>query len=214
MLAYGAVGDNCESNRLSPRPEKPVACGSEQFCSDVRRIARYDNHRWVCAARPPMKANAMAVPSILQGESRTRLLQGIALGVIATLVVGFSWGGWVTGGTAKSMAATAETNGKMSVLVPLCVTQFMATGGAVAKLKLTQYVHRRRRSKVREEGRRHRDGLQLRQGLCVRYRRCSHENRWKGLTEVILKLAPPCGAPVALIVTFLTCLATCLTSRP
>jgi alpha/beta superfamily hydrolase len=83
----------------------------------------------------------MAVPSILQGESRTRLLQGIAVGVIATLVVGFSWGGWVTGGTAKSMSATAETNGKMSVLVPLCVTQLMTTEGAVAKLKLTQYGH-------------------------------------------------------------------------
>jgi hypothetical protein len=83
----------------------------------------------------------MAVPSILQGESRTRLLQGIAVGVIATLVVGFSWGGWVTGGAAKSMSATAETNGKMSVLVPLCVTQFMTTEGAVAKLKLTQYGH-------------------------------------------------------------------------
>ena len=83
----------------------------------------------------------MAVSSILQGESRTRLLQGIALGVMAALVVGFSWGGWVTGGTARSMTATAETNGKMSVLVPLCVTQFMATEGAVAKLKLMQYGH-------------------------------------------------------------------------
>jgi alpha/beta superfamily hydrolase len=71
----------------------------------------------------------------------TRLLQGIALGVIATLVVGFSWGGWVTGGTAKSMADTAETNGQMSVLVPLCVTQFMVTDGAVAKFKLMQYGH-------------------------------------------------------------------------
>ena len=76
----------------------------------------------------------MEVPS-------TRLLQGIALGVIATLVVGFSWGGWVTGGTARSMAATAKTDGQMSVLVPLCVTQFLATDGAVAKLKLTQYGH-------------------------------------------------------------------------
>ncbi len=83
----------------------------------------------------------MEVPSILHGESRTRLLQGAALGIVATLVVGFSWGGWVTGGTARSMAATAETKGEMSVLVPLCVTQFMATDGAVAKLKLTQYGH-------------------------------------------------------------------------
>ncbi len=83
----------------------------------------------------------MEVPSILHGQSGTRLLQGIALGVIATLVVGFSWGGWVTGGTARSMAATAKTNGQMSVLVPLCVTQFIGTDGAVAKLKLTQYGH-------------------------------------------------------------------------
>ena len=83
----------------------------------------------------------MQVPSILQGESRTRLLQGIAIGVVATLVVGFSWGGWVTGTTAKSMAAAAETKGQMSTLVPLCAAQFMATDGAVAKLKLTPYGH-------------------------------------------------------------------------
>ena len=39
------------------------------------------------------------------------------------------------------MAATAKTDGQMSVLVPLCVTQFIGTDGAVAKLKLTQYGH-------------------------------------------------------------------------
>jgi hypothetical protein len=83
----------------------------------------------------------MEVPSILHGESRTRLLQGIAIGVIATVVVGFSWGGWVTGTTAKIMASAAETRGQMSALVPLCVAQFMATDGAVAKLKLMPYGH-------------------------------------------------------------------------
>jgi len=90
--------------------------------------------RGLCLASSYGKANAMEVQS-------TRLLQGIAVGVITTLVVGFSWGGWVTGGTASSMAATAKTNGQMSVLVPLCVTQFIGTDGAVAKLKLTQYGH-------------------------------------------------------------------------
>src|SRR6266567_1162265 len=30
----------------------------------------------------------------------------------------------------------AQTNGRMSVLVPLCVAQFMAADGAVAKIKL------------------------------------------------------------------------------
>ena len=83
----------------------------------------------------------MQVPSILQGESRTRLLQGIVIGAVATLVIGFSWGGWVTGTKAKSMTSAAETSGQMSVLVPLCVAQFMATDGAVAKIKMTQYGH-------------------------------------------------------------------------
>jgi hypothetical protein len=84
----------------------------------------------------------MQAPAILRGESRTRLLQGIAVGAIATMAVGFTWGGWVTGGTARSMAAAAETSGRMSILVPLCVAQFIATDGAVAKLKATpQYNH-------------------------------------------------------------------------
>jgi len=101
----------------------------------VLRIACYENlwSRFVPRVLA-WKGNALEVQS-------TRLLQGIALGVIATLVVGFSWGGWVTGGTAKSMAATAKADGQMSVLVPLCVTQFVGTDGAVAKLKLTQYGH-------------------------------------------------------------------------
>jgi hypothetical protein len=83
----------------------------------------------------------MQVPSILHGETRTRLLQGIAVGAVATLFAGFYWGGWVTGTTARSMASAAETNGQMSVLVPLCVAQFMATDGAMAKIKATQYGH-------------------------------------------------------------------------
>ena len=77
----------------------------------------------------------MQLPSILRGESRKRLLQGIAIGAIAATFVGFYWGGWVTDRTDRSRVAAAETNGKMSVLVPLCVAQFMATDGAVAKIK-------------------------------------------------------------------------------
>ena len=35
----------------------------------------------------------MQVPSILQGESLTRLLQGAAVGAVATMIIGFNWGG-------------------------------------------------------------------------------------------------------------------------
>jgi hypothetical protein len=77
----------------------------------------------------------MRVPAILQGEARTRVLQGIAFGAVATTAIGFIWGGWVTGDTARAMSATAESSGRMSILVPMCVAQFMAADGAVAKFK-------------------------------------------------------------------------------
>jgi hypothetical protein len=79
----------------------------------------------------------MQLPSILQGESRTRLLQGMAIGAVAATFIGFYWGGWVTDRTNKSRVAAAEISGQMSVLVPLCVAQFMAADGAVTKIKAT-----------------------------------------------------------------------------
>jgi hypothetical protein len=45
----------------------------------------------------------MRIPAILQGEARTRFLQGIAFGAVAAMGIGFIWGGWVTGGTARTM---------------------------------------------------------------------------------------------------------------
>jgi hypothetical protein len=46
----------------------------------------------------------MQMPPILQGESLTRLLQGAAVGAVATMIVGFNWGGWLLGSTADKMA--------------------------------------------------------------------------------------------------------------
>src|SRR6266480_5542463 len=75
----------------------------------------------------------MRMPEILQGEARTRFLQGIAFGAVAAMTIGFVWSGWVTGGTARSMSAVAENSGRMSVLVPMCVAQFTAADGAKFK---------------------------------------------------------------------------------
>ena len=63
----------------------------------------------------------MRMPAILQGEARTRFLQGTAFGAIAAMTIGFIWGGWVTEGTARTMSAMAESSGRMSILVPMCV---------------------------------------------------------------------------------------------
>jgi len=49
------------------------------------------------------KGYTMQVPSILQADSLKRLLQGATVGAVATMVVGFSWGGWSLGSTADKM---------------------------------------------------------------------------------------------------------------
>jgi hypothetical protein len=76
----------------------------------------------------------MQVPSILQGESLTRLLQGMAAGAVAAIFVGFFWGGWVTGGTAKEMAQKSASSAVVSVLAPICVDKFQANANAAANL--------------------------------------------------------------------------------
>ena len=76
----------------------------------------------------------MQVPSILLGESRTRLLQGIAIGAIASMVIGFSWGGWVLGSTANRLAAEQANTAVVAVLTPICVEKFLQNGDAQANL--------------------------------------------------------------------------------
>ena len=51
------------------------------------------------------------------------------------MTIGFVWGGWVTGESARIIRATAENSGRMSVLVPLCVAQFTSADGAIARFK-------------------------------------------------------------------------------
>jgi hypothetical protein len=76
----------------------------------------------------------MQIPSILQGESRTRLLQGIAVGAVASMAIGFSWGGWVTGGTANKLAADRAGAAVVTALTPICVAKFMQDGDVQANL--------------------------------------------------------------------------------
>jgi hypothetical protein len=76
----------------------------------------------------------MQLPSILQGDSLVRLLQGAVAGAIATLVVGFNWGGWVTGGTAKEMTQRSVSSAVVSALSPICVDKFKQSADAAANL--------------------------------------------------------------------------------
>jgi len=44
-------------------------------------------------------------------------------GAIAAMIIGFVWGGWVTGGTAGKMVATSAEDASVLALTPLCVAK-------------------------------------------------------------------------------------------
>ncbi len=50
-------------------------------------------------------------------------LYGAAIGAVALAIVGFSWGGWVTGATAKQMASDQGRLEVVAALVPICLEQ-------------------------------------------------------------------------------------------
>src|ERR1700730_8106627 len=79
------------------------------------------------------KGNIMQLPSILQGESLTRLLQGAAAGAVAIMFVGFYWGGWSLGSTADKMAKERSDLAVVSALAPVCADKFRALPDADAK---------------------------------------------------------------------------------
>jgi hypothetical protein len=76
----------------------------------------------------------MEMPAILRGDSITRLLQGAAAGAALTLIIGFNWGGWVTGGTAKDMVQRSTSSAVVSVLSPICVDKFQHSAEAATNM--------------------------------------------------------------------------------
>lgn len=50
-------------------------------------------------------------------------LFGAVCGAAALAVIGFSWGGWVTGGTARTMAADRSKADVVAALSLICVDQ-------------------------------------------------------------------------------------------
>jgi len=62
-------------------------------------------------------------------------LWGVVVGAGATMIVGFSWMGWVLGSTAERMAVERSGSAVTAALTPACVARFMQQPDAAAKLK-------------------------------------------------------------------------------
>jgi hypothetical protein len=66
------------------------------------------------------------LPSILQGESLTRLMQGAAVGAV-------NWGGWSLRSTADKLAKERSEVAVVAALAPVCAEKFSALPDSAAK---------------------------------------------------------------------------------
>jgi hypothetical protein len=73
-----------------------------------------------------------------QGESLKRLLQGAAVGALATLAIGFGWGGWMLGSSAKTLADSTASSAVVAAIAPICVEQFQRSADAANNLTALQ----------------------------------------------------------------------------
>jgi len=73
--------------------------------------------------------------------------------IVITMIVGFAWGGWVTGGTSRRLAAEIAADAVVDRLAPICVSQFNQDPGKDAKLEeLKAASSYQRRTFVQDQG--------------------------------------------------------------
>ncbi len=59
---------------------------------------------------------------------------GVVCGAIALAFVGFTWGGWVTGGKAEASATQRANTAVVVALAPVCADKFQHAGDVAANL--------------------------------------------------------------------------------
>jgi hypothetical protein len=117
---------------LRPKRQLKAAGPSFQLDGIDRTLNRASGA--LAPTRSGGRKSHMEMPAILRGDSLVRLLQGAAAGAAATMLVGFNWGGWVTGGTAKDMVRQSASSAAVAALSPICVDKFQRSAEAAANL--------------------------------------------------------------------------------
>jgi hypothetical protein len=78
---------------------------------------------------------------------------GALIGAVAIMIVGFSWGGWMTGGGARELAADQAHDEVIAALVPICLQISQDDPDRSAKLAtITEATSYQRRDAVMEAG--------------------------------------------------------------
>lgn len=83
---------------------------------------------------------------------KATLFWSCILCVILTMVVGFTWGGWVTNGSATKMTEDAVKNARTDLAAAVCVHRFLSAKDAVDELSSLKSVASWKRGQFIEDG--------------------------------------------------------------
>jgi hypothetical protein len=85
--------------------------------------------------------------------SKAALFWACAGSVVVATIVGFSWGGWVTGGSAREMAEESAAQARQELAAVVCVDRFMAAPDVGVQLAALKGMERSyQQSKFVEDG--------------------------------------------------------------
>jgi hypothetical protein len=84
--------------------------------------------------------------------SKTVWFWSTAATAAVTMFVGFTWGGWVTGGTAVDRAETAAAGAVAALAADICVERFLQAGDAQLQLTALREESSFRRNGFVEDG--------------------------------------------------------------
>jgi hypothetical protein len=84
--------------------------------------------------------------------SKAAIAWSFAAGVAATIAIGFLWGGWVTGGSAREMRDAAVEEARAELAAVICVDRFMHSANAGIDLAALKEEDSWRRDNFIEEG--------------------------------------------------------------
>lgn len=98
-------------------------------------------------AESDWKANAMDVPA----QTKPAVLGAVA-GAIATLILGFYFGGWHTASSADRMASERSEKKVITALAPFCVDRFLKLADAAQSAELLKFTTNYERGSFLEKG--------------------------------------------------------------
>ena len=84
--------------------------------------------------------------------SKMTLFWSCAACAVATMVVGFTWGGWVTGGSAQERADTAAEQAVAQLAADICIKRYLASPDVRVNLTALNEESSYRRDGLLEEG--------------------------------------------------------------